>query len=99
MSFRYPGAFACSALLLGMLLLAGCGPATPPPAQLPPPPVQVRQPVVQDVVAPDDYEGRIAGSEVVEVRSRVRGHLQKIHFKDGQMVKKGDPLFDLDPRG
>ena len=37
-------------------------------------------------------------AELVEVRSRVRGHLQKVYFQDGQKVKKGDPLFDLDPR-
>src|SRR5690606_32386728 len=36
--------------------------------------------------------------DYVEVRARVSGYLEKIHFKDGQLVKEGDPLFSIDPR-
>src|SRR5262249_57044104 len=69
-----------------------------PVAETPPPPVTVSQPVVREVIDQDDYEGRIAAIPIVEVRARVRGELIKINFQDGQIVKKGDLLFEIDPR-
>jgi RND family efflux transporter MFP subunit len=66
--------------------------------ETPPPPVTVSQPVVGNVVEQDDYEGRIAAVESVDVRARVRGHLVKVNFQDGQMVQKDDLLFEIDPR-
>jgi multidrug efflux system membrane fusion protein len=50
------------------------------------------------VIDQDDYEGRIAPVENVEVRARVRGHLIKINFQAGQMVKEGELLYEIDPR-
>jgi RND family efflux transporter MFP subunit len=50
------------------------------------------------VIDQDDYEGRIAAVENVEIRARVRGHLTKVNFESGQMVKKGDLLYEIDPR-
>jgi RND family efflux transporter MFP subunit len=85
-------------LLLGLL---GCEAAKPPMAETPPPAVTVSQPVVRDVIDYDEYEGRIAAIAAiptVEVRARVRGHLIKIHFQDGQIVKENDLLFEIDPR-
>jgi RND family efflux transporter MFP subunit len=67
-------------------------------AETPPPPVSVSQPLVRDVIDQDDYEGRIAAVESVEVRARVRGHLVKVNFHDGQMVKQDDLLFEIDDR-
>jgi RND family efflux transporter MFP subunit len=85
----------------GSVILAaaiwGCD-AKLPVAETPAPPVSVSQPVVHEVVDQDDYEGRIAAAENVEVRARVRGHLVKVSFKDGQIIKKGDPMFEIDPR-
>src|SRR5437899_6167159 len=75
----------------------GCD-STPPVAETPPPPVCVSQPVVREVIDYDDYEGRIAAIPTIEVRARVRGHLIKINFQDGQMVKQDDLLFEIDPR-
>lgn len=46
----------------------------------------------------DEYTGRLAAPDSVEVRARVSGHLESIHFKDGQIVEKGDLLFVIDPR-
>src|SRR5262249_38150420 len=78
-------------------VLSGCDSALPV-AETPPPPVSVSQPLTREVIDHDDYEGRIAAVEMVEVRSRVRGHLVKVNFQDGQMVKEGDLLYEIDPR-
>jgi RND family efflux transporter MFP subunit len=53
--------------------------------------------VARDVTDYDDYDGRIAAVDMVEVRARVRGYLVKVDFQDGQIVKKGDLLFQIDP--
>jgi len=84
--------------LVGLLfLLAACQPqqAAPPP---PPPQVTVSQPVVREVVEWDEFTGRLEAVESVDVRARVSGYLQAVHFADGEMVKKGALLFVIDPR-
>ncbi len=80
------------------LTLLGCGAAQPPVAETPPPPVTVSQPVVEKITNYDQFEGRMAAVDVVELRARVRGHLQKVNFEDGQMVKEGELLVEIDPR-
>ncbi|MDL2406955.1 efflux RND transporter periplasmic adaptor subunit [Rhizobium calliandrae] len=67
--------------------------------QAPPPPqVSVAKPLVREVVDTDDFIGRFQASEQVSVRSRVGGYLQNIDFQDGQLVKAGDNLFQVDQR-
>lgn len=78
-------------------LLVGCT-SQLPMAEMPPPPVTVCQPLVRQIIDHDDYEGRIAARETVDVRARVRGHLVKVAFEDGQIVKEKDMLFEIDPR-
>lgn len=68
------------------------------PVAAPPPKVTVSTPIVREVIEWDEYTGRLESTESVEVRARVNGYLQSIHFKDGQVVKKGDLLFVIDPR-
>jgi RND family efflux transporter MFP subunit len=65
---------------------------------LPPPAVTVARPVEREVVEWDEYPARLQATEMVEVRARVSGYLQAIHFKDGAFVQKGDLLFTIDPR-
>ncbi len=79
------------------LLLVGCDrpQAAPAPA---PPKVTVSRPVVREVIEWDEYTGRLVAVESVEVRARVSGYLQSIHFTDGAIVKKGNLLFVIDPR-
>lgn len=62
------------------------------------PEVDVARPVVRQSAEWDEFTGRLGAVETVEVRSRVDGHLDRIHFKPGQIVKKGDLLFTIDPR-
>ncbi|HJQ57043.1 MAG TPA: efflux RND transporter periplasmic adaptor subunit [Vineibacter sp.] len=68
-------------------------------AQAPPPPaVTVSVPLQREVVEYDEYTGQFAAVESVELRARVSGYLQSHHFEEGQIVKKGDLLFVIDPR-
>src|SRR5438034_8369208 len=87
--------YALSGLLLLMTACAQQQPAAPPP---PPPKVTVSQPISRDVVEWEEYTGRLEAVESVEVRARVNGYLQSIHFKNGTTVKQGDLLFVIDPR-
>jgi RND family efflux transporter MFP subunit len=63
-----------------------------------PPPVSVAKPVVKDIQEWDDFIGRFEAVDQVDVRARVSGYLEKVHFTDGALVKVGDPLFTIDPR-
>jgi len=63
-----------------------------------PVPVTVAKPVVREIVEDDEFIGRFEAVDQVTVRSRVGGYLDKVHFKEGKEVKKGDPLFTIDPR-
>jgi RND family efflux transporter MFP subunit len=49
------------------------------------------------MVDKDEYEGRITAAQSVDIQARVRGHLVKINFKAGDLVKKDDPLYEIDP--
>ena len=58
----------------------------------------VIQPIAREVVEWDEYTGRLESPETVDVRARVSGYLNKVHFKDGARVKTGDLLFTIDRR-
>src|SRR5438132_1384565 len=82
--------------LAAALVLSSCG-ARPAPAP-PPPKVKVVQPVAREITEWDEYTARLDAVDSVEVRPRVSGYLQSIHFQDGGIVHKGDLLFLIDPR-
>lgn len=60
--------------------------------------VEVSKPLFKRLVEWDEYAGRFQASEKVEIRARVSGYLQKIHFQDGEKVKKDQILFTIDQR-
>ncbi len=60
--------------------------------------VAVSYPVEREVTDYADFTARTAAVDSVEVRARVWGYLKKVNFKEGALVKKGDVLFELDPR-
>jgi RND family efflux transporter MFP subunit len=92
---RRAGAIPAAILLL---VLAGCSQSQQQAGGPPPPAVTVAKPVQRTVVDQDEYVGRFAAVDSVEIRSRLSGYLSEIHFKDGQMVKQGDLLFTIDRR-
>lgn len=80
------------------LALAGCNPAPTEMPPMPPPLVQVSEPVVRYVTDYSDFTGRTAAVDSVEVRARVSGYLEKVNFKEGALVKKGQVIFEIDDR-
>lgn len=80
--------------------LAACdqGESQTAKASPPPPLVTVATPVSKTVVEQDEYVGRFVAVDSIEVRARVSGYLGTVHFRDGQLVKKGEPLFTIDRR-
>jgi len=97
------GRFRVTAIMLGAVILAlaawrlffagGGKPPTPPP-----PPVRVAIAQTRDVTVQEHTIGTIVANNTVQVTSRVEGQLVAAHFKEGDLVHKGDLLFQLDPR-
>ena len=79
-------------------LVASCGEQKQQGGAPPPPSVTVAKPIKRTVVDYDEYVGRFTAINAVEIRARVSGYLDKLHFKDGQNVKQGDLLFTIDKR-
>ena len=85
---------AMAVLAIGLAALTEArAQGAPPPA-----PVTVAQPLPKRVTQWDEYSGRFLAVETVEVRPRVSGFIDKVHFKDGQIVKAGDLLFTIEQR-
>jgi multidrug efflux system membrane fusion protein len=88
------------ALAMGLTaILAACdSKSVRDSASPPPPPVTVSQPLEKMITEWDEYTGRFTAVETVEIRARVSGFIESVHFKEGQIVKQGDLLFVIDPR-
>ncbi|MFM9269382.1 efflux RND transporter periplasmic adaptor subunit [Halomonas elongata] len=88
-----------AAMGVGLSVLAGCdSQADSAPEEPPPPQVSVAEVVVKDVNFWDEFTGRIDAVDEVELRPRVSGYLEEIHYSEGQTVEKGEVLFTIDPR-
>src|SRR5262252_1377556 len=100
MIFRHRTYVLSPVALLMLVALAGCGEpaAQGGPAKGGPPPVSVAAAVEKDIIDTDEFPGRIEAVDQVEVRARVTGYIQSVNFKPGVEVKKGDVLFQIDPR-
>jgi RND family efflux transporter MFP subunit len=81
-----------------LIVLIGCSTAEPQDMTPPTLSVPVSTPVQRKVTDYAEFTGRTSAVETVRVRSRIWGHLDKIHFTEGAEVKKGDLLFVIDPR-
>jgi multidrug efflux system membrane fusion protein len=92
-------------LILGLLsaisagVLAGVGGEAGDPVAAPQPPeVTVSEVLIQEVHEWDEFTGRLESSETVEVRPRVNGYIESVHFDEGARIAKGDLLFQIDAR-
>jgi membrane fusion protein, multidrug efflux system len=87
-----------SLLVFASQLLVGCDGKPAARSAPPPPSVTVAHPLQKVIVEWDEFTGRFTAVESVEVRARVSGFIDSVHFKEGQIVKQGDLLFIIDPR-
>lgn len=100
-----PGLLAVAAFLTlaaavpAALFGAGSTQAEPPPAGAAPQalPASVATVVERDVVAWQEFSGRLEAVERVELRPRVAGTVQAVHFREGGLVRRGDLLVTIDP--
>lgn len=76
--------------------LAACSPKRP--AAPPPPTVTVAPVAQQDITEWDEFTGRFEAVDAVEIRPRVTGYIQRVAFAEGREVRKGEVLFEIDPR-
>ncbi len=97
-SRRWSCSFLIAASLALMISCVGCRKTTPPPPTPLVPEVLFSLPEYNDVVDFEDFTGRTEALRLVDVRSRVSGLLQSYQFVEGTDVKKGDVLFEIDPR-
>jgi membrane fusion protein, multidrug efflux system len=87
-----------TALSIGIFgLQASSTKASPPPGGPQAMPVPVATVVQSDVATWDEFSGRLEAVERVDIRSRVAGAVQSVHFREGMLVKKGDLLITIDP--
>ena len=70
---------------------------TPAPGQVPPPAVIVAPIKVEPASTPAQFTGRVEAIQAVDIRARIQGFLQSVGFRDGQAVKAGDALFEIEP--
>jgi multidrug efflux system membrane fusion protein len=78
-------------------LNAGCSSSAQPKAPTPVE-VSVAEVICKQIGESDEFTGRLEAVHAVEVRPRVSGYLQSVHFKEGEIVGEGDLLFQIDPR-
>jgi multidrug efflux system membrane fusion protein len=83
---------------LAVLVMSACGKAPETAGSMPPAKVSVAKVLEQPVNEWDEFTGRLEAPETVEIRPRVSGQIDEVAFSEGALVKKGDLLFQIDPR-
>src|SRR5947209_6491557 len=99
-SFRRRG-WRLPAVLLALLvtaLAAGCNQGTPPAKGAKTIEVLATRPITDEVTDYQDFTGRLSAVKTVEIRARVTGYVTEAPFKEGDKVRQGDLLFQIDPR-
>ncbi len=84
-----------------LALLSGCGRSDAEAdgeGASAPPVVSVTTPIARETIDWDEFTGRLSSPETVEIRPRVSGYIEKVHFKEGAEVEAGELLFTIDPR-
>src|SRR5258705_10049703 len=96
MSARSP--FVLPVIAAAALAITACSRGGAQAAAPPPPEGDAAQVIVRPVRQWDEFSGRIAATDAVDVRARVSGYIERIAFKEGDEVNAGDLLFVIDPR-
>jgi membrane fusion protein, multidrug efflux system len=96
-SYMTPRGILAIALATLAGLIAGCSSSAQPKAPAPPE-VSVAEVICKQIGDTDEFTGRLEAVHTVEVRPRVSGYLQSVHFQEGEIVRQGDLLFQIDPR-
>ncbi|RZL93596.1 MAG: efflux RND transporter periplasmic adaptor subunit, partial [Variovorax sp.] len=97
-AIRAPVLAGLAVAVLVALAASACSSEAAPAAGPPPPEVSVATVLTRTVGQWDDFTGRVAAVEAVELRPRVSGYVQRVAYAEGQEVHKGDLLFVVDPR-
>jgi membrane fusion protein, multidrug efflux system len=97
-AFRFSRAARLAAPLALSVILAACTKTAAQQGAAPPPEVAVAPVIERDVTEWDEFTGRLQAVDSVEVRPRVSGFVAAVRFSEGAMVRKGDLLFQIDPR-
>ena len=84
--------------LIALVALAGCQKSAPAPPPVKPLTVQFVLPETQMITEQEEFTGRTAATEKVELRARVSGYLQQVDFAEGRVVQQGQVLFRIDER-
>lgn len=84
-------------LWLAAAALVGCQPTAAPPPTPPPPKVTVSRPATKSVTEYGEYTGYIDAVKRVEIRPRVKGRIDKVHFHEGTEIPEGTLLYEIDP--
>ena len=99
LKFKCKQALAFAASAFSLFSLSGCQKASMTPPAPPMLSVSVAHPLQkQGIIDYDEFTARLSAINSVDIHAQVSGYLQKVNFKDGQEVKKGDSLFVIDPR-
>jgi RND family efflux transporter MFP subunit len=86
------------AVVVSAFLSSGCGGSSAAGTQAPAPPVTVAYPIEKETTTFEDYTGRTAAIDSVTVTARVTGYLDQVLFREGDEVKEGAVLYEIDPR-
>ncbi|HKQ40566.1 MAG TPA: efflux RND transporter periplasmic adaptor subunit [Verrucomicrobiae bacterium] len=95
---KYAAQIAIGLVAVGLAMGSACKRSDAKSAPPIRPTVSIAQPIPEKVHEWDEFTGRLASPETVEVRGRVSGYIDKIHFKEGGDVKQGDLLVTIDQR-
>jgi multidrug efflux system membrane fusion protein len=87
----------CTCAVTLAIPLAGCKPV-PDRKPLSPATVQVAEVVSKPILLSDEFNGRVASINSVDVRARATGYVDQVMYREGDSVKRGDLLFVIDPR-
>jgi len=87
----------CTCAVTAAIPLAGCKPA-PDKKPFSPAAVEVAEIVPKPIRLSDEFNGRVASINSVDVRARVTGYVDQVMYREGDSVKRGDLLFVIDPR-